>query len=288
MINSSPTLLNDRILPIAIRLRENAKSGHASEEVLRHGQRLGDDLSSVEGAVGEEYAVLVRDLYAFYPIAIRYAEIHKLQWIRDNTAQAEQLYAEVSEVFNYWTKSQHFKREELNFLSANDVDVNGLISAGARGICRIMTQSGPAQGGKVKKRKRDKKDKKGTENAPQQSLIVVCLKRFLPVGLNLFTGREQELVQKVKERMLKNEPTDVIDEFVKAELMLPDQPDPSDKKAWQRKLYIKIGKKTVVTGDELVEEESSSAVVERILAMSKVLHGLHLVSGKLASVRTNG
>lgn len=230
--------------------------------------------------VGEEYAVLVRDLYAFYPIAIRYAEIHKPQWIRDNTAQAEQLYADVSEVFNHWMKSQHFKREELNFLSANDVDVNALISAGARGICRIMSQGTPAQGSKIKKRKREKKDKRGADNATQQSLIVVCLKRLLPVGLNLFTGREQELVQKVKEKMLRNESTDIIEEFVKAELRLPDQPDPSDKKAWQRKLYIKIGKKPTVVADEFVEEESSTAVVERILAMSKVLHGLHLVSAQ--------
>ncbi|XP_055337214.1 ryanodine receptor-like isoform X3 [Paramacrobiotus metropolitanus] len=276
VLNSSASLLNDRILPIAIKLRENTKSAHANEEVLRHGQRLGDDLSSVEASVGEEYAVLIRDLYAFYPIVIRYAEIHKAQWIRDNHGQAEQLYAEVSEVFNHWMKSQHFKREELNFLSGNDVDVNALISAGPRGICRIMTQSGASSGSSKKKRKRDKKDVK-KDQAAQQSLIVVCLKRLLPVGLNLFTGREQELVQKAKERMLRHEPTEVLEEFVKAELMLPDQPDPADRKAWQRKLYIKIGKKQVAKLDDLVEEESSTVVVERILAMSKVLQGLHLV-----------
>ncbi|OQV16829.1 Ryanodine receptor [Hypsibius exemplaris] len=280
VINTRTSLLEDRILPIAHKLEEHTHTAHASEEVLRCGQRLGEDLSSVEAEVGEQYALLVRDLYAFFPLVIRYTELHKLQWIKENNAQAEALYAAVSEVFNRWMRSQHFKREELNFLSANDIDVNALISAGSRGICKMLTQSNPANNSKAeaKKRKRERKEK-GGEGAQQQSLIVVCLKRVLPVGLNLFTGREQELVQKVKERMLRNESEDAIEDFVKAELQLPDQPNPDDKRAWQRYLYVKIGKKKLVSGDDLVDnvEESALAVVSRILNMSKVLHGLHLV-----------
>lgn len=37
--------------------------------------------------------------------------------------------------------------------------------------------------------------------------MVACLKRLLPVGLNLFAGREQELVQHCKDRYLKVRPT---------------------------------------------------------------------------------
>ena len=33
--------------------------------------------------------------------------------------------------------------------------------------------------------------------------MVACLKRLLPVGLNLFAGKEQELVQHCKEKFLK-------------------------------------------------------------------------------------
>lgn len=36
--------------------------------------------------------------------------------------------------------------------------------------------------------------------------MVACLKRLLPVGLNLFAGREQELVQHCKDRFLKKLP----------------------------------------------------------------------------------
>lgn len=52
-----------------------------------------------------------------------------------------------------------------------------------------------------KKKHRDKKRDKDKE--VQASLMVACLKRLLPVGLNLFAGREQELVQHCKDRFLK-------------------------------------------------------------------------------------
>ena len=52
-----------------------------------------------------------------------------------------------------------------------------------------------------KKKTRDRKRDKDKETAA--SLMVACLKRLLPVGLNLFAGREQELVQHCKDRFLK-------------------------------------------------------------------------------------
>lgn len=67
----------------------------------------------------------------------------------------------------------------------------------------VSAESGaPAAGSKKKKKKhRDKKRDKDKEL--QASLMVACLKRLLPVGLNLFAGREQELVQHCKDRYLK-------------------------------------------------------------------------------------
>jgi len=55
---------------------------------------------------------------------------------------------------------------------------------------------------KKKKVKKDKdKGQKGKDAT--SSLIVAALKRLLPVGLNLFAGREQELVQHCKDRFLQ-------------------------------------------------------------------------------------
>lgn len=58
-------------------------------------------------------------------------------------------------------------------------------------------------GGKIKKKKKNRDKKRDKDKEIQASLMVACLKRLLPVGLNLFAGREQELVQHCKDRYLK-------------------------------------------------------------------------------------
>lgn len=101
-----------------------------------------------------------------------------------------------------WSKSQYFLKEEQNFISANEIDNMVLImpTATRRGVA--VSDGGQQQGGSKKKKKhRDKKRDKDKEL--QASLMVACLKRLLPVGLNLFAGREQELVQHCKDRYLK-------------------------------------------------------------------------------------
>ena len=59
-------------------------------------------------------------------------------------------------------------------------------------------------------------------------MIVTALKRILPVGMNLFAGKEQELVQHCKDRFLQKLEDEQIVEFVKNQLTLPDKLDPSD------------------------------------------------------------
>ena len=54
---------------------------------------------------------------------------------------------------------------------------------------------------KVKKPKSGGKEGGGGERGgDRQSLLVTALKRLLPVGLNLFAGKEQEIVQHCKDR----------------------------------------------------------------------------------------
>jgi ryanodine receptor 2 len=116
--------------------------------------------------------------------------------------------------------------------------------------------------------------------------MVACLKRLLPVGLNLFAGREQELVQHAKEKFLKRKQDTVIFDYVKTQLTLPDKIDPSDDMSWQHFLYSKLGsQKSAIKGNELVLVEkhnkdphsAADHLVERIIDMAKVLYGLHMV-----------
>ena len=109
---------------------------------------------------------------------------------------------------------------------------------------------------------------------------------MLPVGLNLFAGREQELVQHCKDRYLKKMQEYEVVEFARIQLTLPDKLDPADEMSWQHYLYSKLGKKDDMPCDEIVEKSTADKkgeekkiedTVERIVAMAKVLFGLHMV-----------
>lgn len=82
--------------------------------------------------------------------------------------------------------------------------------------------------------------------------------------------------------------SDVV-EFARTQLTLPDKLDPADEMSWQHYLYSKLGKKNVsseeiiektVSGTEKIKskEQIIQETVERIVAMAKVLFGLHMVS----------
>lgn len=83
--------------------------------------------------------------------------------------------------------------------------------------------------------------------------------------------------------------SEVID-FARTQLTLPDKLDPADEMSWQHYLYSKLGKSTV--SEEIIEKPTAATTAEkiktkeqiiqetaeRIVAMAKVLYGLHMVS----------
>ena len=76
-------------------------------------------------------------------------------------------------------------------------------------------------------------------------------------------------------------------EFARIQLTLPDKLDPADEMSWQHYLYSKLGKKhehpleetneKVTAAEKKGEEKKIEETVERIVAMAKVLFGLHMV-----------
>ncbi|CAH0546152.1 unnamed protein product [Brassicogethes aeneus] len=277
IINSSEELLKDPFLPLAERVKKRTEAMFHKEESLRGFIKSStDDTSQVEAQIQEDWHLLVRDIYSFYPLLIKYVDLQRNHWMRHNIAEAEDLYNHVAEIFNIWSKSQYFLREEQNFISANEIDNMTLIMPTATRRT-VVPEGGQPSGGKKKKKNRDKKRDKDKEI--QASLMVACLKRLLPVGLNLFAGREQELVQHCKDRFLKKLPEYDIIDFAKTQLTLPDKIDPADEMSWQHYLYSQLGSKKSVSigavdgnGKNQLEE-----TVDRIVAMSKVLYGLHMI-----------
>lgn len=246
-----------------------------------------DDTSQIESQIQEDWQLLVRDIYSFYPLLIKYVDLQRNHWLKNNIPEAEELYNNVAEIFNTWSKSQYFLKEEQNFISANEIDNMALIMPTASRRTQTAVEGQPQSGGKIKKKKKNRDKKRDKDKEIQASLMVACLKRLLPVGLNLFAGREQEMVQHCKDRYLKKIPEYEVIEFARTQLTLPDKLDPADEMSWQHYLYSKLGKKDEHPVDETVEKSSADKkgeekkiedTVERIVAMAKVLYGLHMVS----------
>lgn len=80
--------------------------------------------------------------------------------------------------------------------------------------------------------------------------------------------------------------SDIID-FATTQLTLPDKIDPSDAMSWQHHLYSKLGSKKPVNEENelnmkqnnvnMTKQQILNELVERIVAMAKVLFGLHMV-----------
>lgn len=54
----------------------------------------------------KNYEILVRDVYAFGPLLIKYVDIHRSYWLKTGDHYAEQLYNDMAEVFSTWYKSK--------------------------------------------------------------------------------------------------------------------------------------------------------------------------------------
>ena len=69
-------------------------------------------------------------------------------------------------------------------------------------------------------------------------------------------------------------------DFVRTQLTLPDKYDPSDAMNWQHTLYSRLGGGRTPREDEEDKKlvPTVDDTVERIVAMAKVLYGLHIVS----------
>ncbi|XP_067629190.1 ryanodine receptor isoform X15 [Eurosta solidaginis] len=286
IINTSEELLKDPFLPLAERVKKRTENMFHKEESMRGFIKSAtDDTSQVETQLQEDWQLLVRDIYSFYPLLIKYVDLQRNHWLKDNIPEAEDLYNHVAEIFNIWSKSQYFLKEEQNFISTNEIDNMALIMPTATRRSAI-TEGAPVTGGKVKKKKKNRDKKRNKDKEVQASLMVACLKRLLPVGLNLFAGREQELVQHCKDRYLKKmQEYDVI-EFARNQLTLPDKLDPSDEMSWQHYLYSKLGKREELAYEQALEKASNQndknkdktqETVDRIVAMAKVLFGLHMI-----------
>ncbi|XP_040054763.2 ryanodine receptor 3 isoform X15 [Gasterosteus aculeatus] len=257
-------LLKSHFLPTLEKLKKKTVKVVSEEELLKADSK--GDTQEAELLILDEFAVLCRDLYAFYPMLIRYVDNNRARWLKEPDADSNELFRMVAEIFILWCKSHNFKREEQNFVVQNEI--NNLSFLTGDNKTKMSKSGGQDQERKHKKRR-------GEFYSIQTSLIVAALKKMLPIGLNMCTPGDQELISLAKTRYLLRDTDEEVKDHIRQNLHLRvKSEDPAVR--WQLNLYKDIA--TISEGPPDPER-----VVDRIQRISAAVFNLEQVEQPLRS-----
>ncbi|XP_059897680.1 ryanodine receptor 3 isoform X2 [Gadus macrocephalus] len=267
-------LLRTHFLPTLAKLKKKTVKVVSDEELLKADAGKGDT-QEAELQILDEFAVLCRDLYSFYPMLIRYVDNNRSRWLKDPNADSTELFRMVAEIFILWCKSSNFKREEQNFVVQNEINNLGFLTGEGK---TNMSKSGGDQERKHKRRR-------GEYYTIQTSLIVAALKKLLPIGLNMCTPGDQELISLAKIRYLLKDTDDEVKDHLRQNLHLQDKSeDPAVQ--WQINLYRNVVAKSEEPADPehtVNRVQSISAAVFYLEQVEQPLRNKKLVYQKLLS-----
>uniref|UniRef100_A0A8C3B4F7 Ryanodine receptor 3 n=1 Tax=Cyclopterus lumpus TaxID=8103 RepID=A0A8C3B4F7_CYCLU len=254
-------LLRTHFLPTMDKLKDKTVKVVGEEELLKADGK--GDTQEAELLILDEFAVLCRDLYAFYPMLIRYVDNNRCRWLKEPDADSTELFRMVAEIFILWCKSPNFKREEQNFVVQNEINNLGFLTGEGK---PKMSKSGGDQERKHKRRR-------GEYYSVQTSLIVAALKKLLPIGLNMCSPGDQELISIAKIRYSLKDTDDEVKEHLRQNFHLQDKSeDPAVQ--WQLNLYHDV----VVKSEEPANSEHT---VDRVQSISAAVFHLEQVEQPL-------
>uniref|UniRef100_H9G6F5 Ryanodine receptor 1 n=1 Tax=Anolis carolinensis TaxID=28377 RepID=H9G6F5_ANOCA len=251
---AKPELLRSHFIPTMEKLKKRSGKVVAEEEQLRLEAKT--ESEDAELLIRDEFSVLCRDLYALYPLLIRYVDNNRANWLTEPNLDAEELFRMVGEVFIYWSKSHNFKREEQNFVVQNEINNMSFLTADSKSK---MSKSGGSD------QERTKKKRRGDRYSVQTSLIVATLKKMLPIGLNMCSPTDQELINLAKIRYSLKDTDEEVREFLNNNLHLQDKNSSSMR--WQMALYKEMSGKAE-------DSNNPEKIVKRVQEVSAVLFHL--------------
>uniref|UniRef100_A0AAR2M0X8 Ryanodine receptor 1 n=1 Tax=Pygocentrus nattereri TaxID=42514 RepID=A0AAR2M0X8_PYGNA len=258
---AKPEMLKSHFIPTMEKLKKRSGKVVAEEEQLRMEGKT--EVDSEGGTIRDEFAVLCRDLYALYPLLIRYVDNNRARWLTCPDPDAEDLFRMVGEVFIFWSKSHNFKREEQNFVVMNEINNMSFLTADSKSkMSKVRSAGGGADAERTKKKRR------GDRYSVQTSLIVAALKKLLPIGLNMCSPADQELINLAKIRYSLKDTDEEVREFLQNNLHLQGKvEDPSMR--WQMALYKE-------TSGKAEDAENPEKVVKRVQEVSAVLYHIEV------------
>ncbi|XP_047191096.1 ryanodine receptor 2-like isoform X3 [Scophthalmus maximus] len=197
ILKARSELLKSHFLPLMEKLRKKAECVLLEEEQMK---AEGCCTSEAELQIQEKFTVLVRDLYAFYPLLIPFVDSNRASWLKESNPEAEQLFSMVAELFIFWAKSHNFKWEEQNYVVQNEIN----------NLAFLVNDDKMSKFDHEKRRVKRKGDRYST----QTSLIVASMKRLLPVGLRVCFPNDQSLLTLAKNSFTQRKTEDEIREHV--------------------------------------------------------------------------
>nr|XP_015196138.1 PREDICTED: ryanodine receptor 1 [Lepisosteus oculatus] len=258
-----PDMLKSHFIPTMEKLKKRSGKVVAEEDQLRlEGKTESDE---AEGIIRDEFSVLCRDLYALYPLLIRYVDNNRARWLTYPDSDAEELFRMVGEVFIFWSKSHNFKREEQNFVVMNEINNMSFLTADSKSK---MSKAGDGQSG-GSDQERTKKKRRGDRYSVQTSLIVAALKKMLPIGLNMCSPADQELINVAKTRYALKDTDEEVREFLQNNLHLQGKVD-NPSMRWQMALYKEMSGKAE-------DAEDPEKVVKRVQEVAAVLYHIEVM-----------
>ncbi|XP_061668950.1 ryanodine receptor 3 [Syngnathoides biaculeatus] len=266
-------LLRTHFLPTLDKLKKKSVKVVSEEELLKADGK--SDNQEAELLILDEFAVLCRDLYAFYPMLIRYVDINRSSWLKEPHSDSTELFRMVADIFILWCKSHNFKREEQNFVVQNEINNLGFLTGEGK---TKMSKSGGDQERKHKRRR-------GEYYSIHTSLIVAALKKLLPIGLNMCTPGDQELISLAKIRYSLKDTDNEVKDHLRQNLHLQDKSD-DPAVQWQLNLYKDITMKSSepVNPEHIVDRvQSISAAVFHLEQVEQPLRNKKCVWQKLLS-----
>ncbi|XP_041866038.1 ryanodine receptor 2 isoform X2 [Melanotaenia boesemani] len=244
-------LLKSHFLPLMEKLRKRTESVVLEEEQMKAEECC---TSEAELQLQEKYTVLVRDIYAFYPLLIQFTDSNRARWLQEPIPEAEQLFSMVAEVFIFWAKSHQFKWEEQNYVVHNKINNLAFLFSKNK-----MLKFSP---------EKRKMKRKGDLYAAHTSLIVASTKKLVPVGLRVCFLSDQSLINLAKDGYVQKYTEDEIREHISSGLTnLQNQASNSIK------LEIHDTKKSI----QLETITDTQRTVNQILEIARVLYYLDQV-----------
>uniref|UniRef100_A0A674DXB3 Ryanodine receptor 1 n=1 Tax=Salmo trutta TaxID=8032 RepID=A0A674DXB3_SALTR len=214
-----PEMLKSHFIPTMEKLKKRTGKVVAEEDHLRmEGKAEGDE---EEGTIRDEFAVLCRDLYALYPLLIRYWPVIG--------CGANRMY-----------------EEDMR---------NALVPP-------YVLQAGGSDVERTKKKRR------GDRYSVQTSLIVAALKKMLPIGLNMCSPADHELINLAKIRYSLRDTDEEVREFLQNNLHLQGKVE-NPSMRWQMSLYKEMAGKAE-------DADAPEKVVKRVQEVSAVLYHIEV------------